>query len=222
MNSEITREGRAIAWLLAISILIASVGTLIIALSAVGVLGYTPQPVSDPVEPDPWVSGNVTKDSHESAWSLVHYEDDYGDVQTLPGFTANTVYLNYSEIHGHENYLLGGVNWSDPTEWTQGSCTMNNPAVSLTQEGLAFYAEPWEDFTPQVCSWKLDVVDFEINSQKDRWNVGIYFDKIGGFGQFSRLRLEDPSNQPKEYEANPMASVPGEGTMALYLANENA
>jgi hypothetical protein len=221
MSQEITREQRAMAWSIVLAIVLAALGFLILSLSFAGVLGYTPQPTSDPVEPDPWVVGNITKDTHKPAWGLTQYEDDTGSIRTLQGFTANTIYLNYSGIKGHEDWSIGGVNWSDPTKWTQGSCGMQNPSVSLTQEGIVFYAEPWYDFTPQVCSWKLSFTEFEINSKKARWNAGIYFDKIGGYGQWSRLRLEDPSNQPKEYEASSFATVPSEGTMAMRLANKN-
>lgn len=200
MNKEITREEqRAIAWLLAISVAIASAGTLIIALSAAGVLGYTPQPVSDPVEPDPWIVGNVTKDSHESSWGLTEYEDDYGDPQTLPGFVADTAAVNYSRIHGFQSYDVGTKNWSDPDHWAAEACDLNNIVVATTANGISFYGEP-HGAGQTSCSFRLYPSTIGVTSGM-RWTVGFYVHGITAPQQRIGLWL-DGSYIRKEYVVN--------------------
>ena len=176
MNNDITREQRLWGRVIVIAMLIASVGVLIIALSAAGVLGYTPQPVSDPVEPDPWIVGNVTKDSHESSWGLTEYEDDYGDPATLPGFVADTAAVNYSRIHGFQTYDVGGKNWSDPDDWDYTLCDLNNVVVATTANGISFYGEPHGPGQTD-CQFKLYPSTIGVTSGM-RWTVGFYVHSI--------------------------------------------
>jgi hypothetical protein len=68
-----------------------SVLVLTLCASSTIVMGYTPLPESSPIEPDPWIEGNLTKDSHKSAWAMFTYEDDLGAEKSISSFKVSSL-----------------------------------------------------------------------------------------------------------------------------------
>lgn len=180
--------------------------------STMNVMGYTPLPVDDPIEPDPWIAGNVTKDTHKAAWDTFTYEDDVGAVKEETSFAladdVNEPYLvNYTKIYApgvlqevampSEVVACNSDKWNESDCWAQtdtaaGTGTIVNATVDGYGKALTFKHVG----SASVMTWSLwtyDLTDVTTDVEKMRWIVGVRVKTLSA-KTWAHVRVSDGTN----------------------------
>lgn len=105
---------------------------------------------------NPYIDGDVTKDTHEMGWGPMEYEDDSGDLATLPAELNTTVdnpySLTYSEIETSAYSAFprstienaGGDRAVDADEWSTATSDATNVTPSASNVTTAVGVEAVE------------------------------------------------------------------------------
>lgn len=180
--------------------------------STMNVMGYTPLPTDDPIEPDPWIAGNLTKDTHKSTWSTFTYEDDVGAVKEETSFAlasdVNEPYLvNYTKIYApgvlqevampSETTACKSDKWNESACWTEftitgGTGTLANATVDGYGKALSFkHVGSASKMT--YSNWTYDLTDVTTDVEKMRWIVGVRVITLSA-KTWAHVRVSDGTN----------------------------
>jgi hypothetical protein len=162
------------------------------------VMGYTPLPEGSPIEPDPWIEGNLTKDSHKSAWATFTYEDDLGAEKSISSFAVSSnvnqpYQVNYTKIYApgvlqevsmpNEKTACKSDKWNETACWTEtetgsGTGTVSNATVDGYGKALSF-KHVGNAASVSDTKWVYDLTDITTDIEKTRFIVGIRILQMG-------------------------------------------
>jgi hypothetical protein len=134
-----------------------------------------------PVEPNPWIAGNVTVRSHLAAYGLYDYSDDAGHRASLPIVADARIRtpfnLSWSKVYAPsilQEEAVGGTVWTNSVKWS-ASTPSGAPTCSLTPSTVDGVGSSlrFKGSGTGTCQWDMTLVNpVSIDIAKTLFTVG--------------------------------------------------
>jgi hypothetical protein len=203
---------------------------------------YTPFPTSAPIEPDPWIATNVTKDYQRTGWTTTNFLDDVGALKSIPASLDSRIAEPFSMNPGNmyapgvlQELTPGGVNTLDTIpsgcatkQWNESACwtktdtgTPGSSAASIiTVDGVgkALRFKHVGATGLSNTTWDLDIVNIASDFAKQRFivAVGIFQLDSGGSAQ---VQLLDTAGNNRSYSFEATGTLWQNSTCAYRVWN---